>query len=86
MASGSPGGCSSSTAPSGGCYVAGSAAAAAPTQQSLEQSRLGKFRDLLSCDIVDLKKLRSISWSGIPLQCRAESWQLLLGYLPPNRE
>jgi len=33
---------------------------------------------------VDLKALQTASWSGIPHQCRAMSWQLLLGYLPPN--
>jgi len=43
-------------------------------------------KTLLRDDVVDLRLLRSSSWSGIPAQCRAVSWQLLLGYLPPNHE
>jgi len=40
---------------------------------------------LLAAEVVDLRALRAAAWSGVPHQCRALSWQLLLGYLPPNR-
>jgi hypothetical protein len=40
---------------------------------------------LLAAEVVDLRALRAAAWSGVPHQCRAMSWQLLLGYLPPNR-
>lgn len=30
--------------------------------------------------------LREVAWSGIPAELRPVTWQLLLGYLPPNRE
>lgn len=80
----------SPTGPSSGTSSApvqrASASAAAPTRASMEEGRVAKFEALLASDCVDLKKLRSLAWSGIPAQCRAESWQLLLGYLPPNRE
>ena len=51
----------------------------------LEVQRLRKFEALLAAEVVDLKTLRSTAWSGVPHQCRAMAWQLLLGYLPPNR-
>ena len=36
--------------------------------------------------MVDLEALRELAWSGIPAELRPACWQLLLGYLPPNRE
>ncbi len=36
--------------------------------------------------VVDLDALRELAWSGIPADLRPVCWQLLLGYLPPNRE
>jgi len=33
-----------------------------------------------------MRALRDASWSGIPSEHRMVSWQLLLGYLPANRE
>jgi len=36
--------------------------------------------------VVDLEALRELAWSGIPAELRPGCWQLLLGYLPPNRE
>jgi hypothetical protein len=52
---------------------------------SIDEQREAKFDALLSEDVVDLKALRALSWSGIPPRCRATVWPLLLGYLPPNR-
>ena len=52
---------------------------------SLEVQRLRKFEALLVAEVVDLKALRAAAWSGVPHQCRSSTWQLLLGYLPPNR-
>ena len=36
--------------------------------------------------VVDLDALRELAWSGVPSDLRPACWQLLLGYLPPNRE
>lgn len=36
--------------------------------------------------VVDLDALRELAWSGVPSDLRPTCWQLLLGYLPPNRE
>ena len=55
------------------------------TPMSLEVQRLRKFELLLAAELVDLNALRAAAWSGVPHQCRAMTWQLLLGYLPPNR-
>ena len=35
---------------------------------------------------VDLDILRELAWSGTPADLRPLCWQLLLGYLPPNRD
>ena len=53
---------------------------------SREEQRRLKFEELLDAEVVDLTALKALSWSGIPAGCRAMSWQLLLDYLPPNRE
>lgn len=53
------------------------------------QRRIGKFQQLLSRSSVDLAALRELLWSGAPEEdpaCRAEAWQMLLGYLPPVRD
>lgn len=39
----------------------------------------------INAPIVSLKRLRALSWDGIPRQYRAMSWKLLLGYVPTNR-
>ena len=51
--------------------------------------RLLHFQRLLNEDTLDLSALRSLAWNGIPAECRADVWRLLLGYLPlskPRRE
>ena len=35
---------------------------------------------------VDLDVLKELAWSGTPGDLRPLCWQLLLGYLPPNRD
>ncbi|KAF1810772.1 RabGAP/TBC [Eremomyces bilateralis CBS 781.70] len=49
-------------------------------------SRIDKFKRLLQTSNINISELRSLSWSGIPPEVRAMSWQLLLGYLPSNAE
>lgn len=41
---------------------------------------------MLPWQVVDLDALRELAWSGVPAGLRPVCWQLLLGYLPPNRE
>ena len=48
--------------------------------------RLLHFQRLLSEDTLDLSALRALAWNGVPAECRAEVWRLLLGYLPLARE
>ncbi|KZF20090.1 RabGAP/TBC [Xylona heveae TC161] len=49
-------------------------------------SRINKFKRILQATNISLSELRDSSWSGIPTEVRAMSWQLLLGYLPTNSD
>ncbi|KAK6528056.1 GTPase-activating protein [Arthrobotrys megalospora] len=49
-------------------------------------SRINKFKTVLQSSTVDLTKLRSLAWGGIPDELRPMAWQLLLGYLPANSD
>lgn len=40
----------------------------------------------VNSDIIDLKLLSDLCWSGIPDQLRKETWPILLKYKPANRE
>jgi hypothetical protein len=44
-----------------------------------------QYDDVVNRDNVDLTKLRTLSWQGIPAHYRPLAWQLMLGYLPSNR-
>jgi hypothetical protein len=48
--------------------------------------KLGKFKTVLAAPNVDIGELKKLAWSGIPLELRPLSWQLLLGYLPTNSD
>ena len=47
---------------------------------------MNKFKRILQASAVPLSELRDSSWSGIPGEVRAMTWQLLLGYLPTSSE
>ncbi|KAK7533376.1 rab-GTPase-TBC domain-containing protein [Phyllosticta citribraziliensis] len=49
-------------------------------------SRINKFKRILQSSNIAIPELRSTAWSGIPVEVRAMTWQLLLGYLPANSE
>mmetsp|Transcript_22823 Transcript_22823/g.31302 ORF Transcript_22823/g.31302 Transcript_22823/m.31302 type:complete len:458 (+) Transcript_22823:52-1425(+) len=48
--------------------------------------RIALFDKVLQSETVDLKALRRLSWNGVPSDYRTEVWQMLLGYLPLNKE
>ncbi len=48
--------------------------------------KLSQFQQLLNQENVNLKALRKLSWNGIPTQFRTEVWQMMLGYMPINKE
>ncbi|DBA73312.1 TPA: hypothetical protein ACH3X1_011364 [Trebouxia sp. C0004] len=52
----------------------------------MSDTRVKKFDKLLGEQVVDLDLLRELAWSGTPGDLRPLCWQLLLGYLPPNRD
>jgi hypothetical protein len=47
--------------------------------------KIKQFQHVLNAPNVDLNALRALAWNGVPMQFRATTWQLLLGYLPCNR-
>jgi hypothetical protein len=49
-------------------------------------SRFAKYNKLLETRVIDITTLRALSWSGNPACYRVATWQMLLGYLPQNRE
>eukprot|EP01038_Epipyxis_sp_PR26KG_P006443 gene6443-8864_t len=49
--------------------------------------KLAQFEQLLhQNENVDMELLRKLSWNGVPSQYRPEVWQILLGYMPSNRD
>jgi hypothetical protein len=49
-------------------------------------SRVAKLQRLLESRNVDADVLREQAWSGAPARYRVAIWQMLLGYLPLNRD
>lgn len=49
-------------------------------------TRINKFKKLLQASTISLTDLRALAWSGVPVEVRAMTWQLLLSYLPTNSE
>lgn len=70
--------------------VGHSSAASSTTRPKASPSRgAQKFYKLLGAPLIDLGALRELLWSGAPDDdhtIRARAWQLLLGYLPSNRD
>jgi hypothetical protein len=48
------------------------------------QSRDAQFKAILDSPVVNLERLRAITWAGIPSSHRAAVWRLLLEYEPVN--
>ncbi|GAB9473846.1 hypothetical protein Gpo141_00010992 [Globisporangium polare] len=48
--------------------------------------RSEQFHQMLKNDVVDLDKLRELSWGGIPVHHRPTAWRLLLGYMPSKQD
>ncbi|KAH3675006.1 hypothetical protein WICMUC_002838 [Wickerhamomyces mucosus] len=53
-------------------------------EKSALESKYNKFKQVLDESNIDLNKLKKLSWNGIPDELRSISWQLLIGYSPPN--
>eukprot|EP01035_Chromulina_nebulosa_P025123 gene25123-32767_t len=66
--------------------VSDSAKKSSTTEKKTPTYRLAQFEKILQSDTVDIKALRRVSWNGIPSDYRTEVWQMLLGYLPINKE
>lgn len=56
------------------------------SSSSSSTKRMREFNAFLSCPIVDLERIRSMSWSGIPSNHRARVWRLFLDYEPTSIE
>ncbi|KAJ5929331.1 hypothetical protein N7454_007179 [Penicillium verhagenii] len=62
---------------------------ASPKEREIHSSRItriNKFKRILQASTVSLTELRDLAWSGVPEEVRPMTWQLVLGYLPPNSE
>ncbi|OHT10469.1 TBC domain containing protein [Tritrichomonas foetus] len=57
-----------------------------PKFQHPKDKHIQKFTLLLSASVVDLDKVREISWVGIPNKYRARAWRLFLDYEPLGNE
>jgi hypothetical protein len=61
-----------------------------PAREASESMKLGyrdnKFNQILGLDTVNLPELRKLSWNGVPMEHRPMVWQLLVGYMPTNRD
>lgn len=42
------------------------------------------FERTIAASVVNIRDLRKLAWNGIPVEHRAASWKILLGYLPAN--
>ena len=51
-----------------------------------ESDKLQVFLDVLKEPVIDLKKLKDISRSGVPTKLRGLVWQILIGVLPLQTE
>lgn len=54
-------------------------------KRSMLDKKIKKFEAILSQKIIDLDKLKTLSWNGIPstdAHLRCEAWRLLLDYQP----
>jgi hypothetical protein len=54
-----------------------------PRSASAER-RQARFNELLSVSVIDLDRIREVSWAGIPDSVRATVWRLFLDYEPVN--
>nr|CCA24407.1 conserved hypothetical protein [Albugo laibachii Nc14] len=48
--------------------------------------RAEQLSQLFENDVIDLDKLRELSWGGIPQEYRSNAWKLLLGYMPTKKD
>lgn len=55
-------------------------------EHSARITRINKFKRILQTSTISLAELRDSSWSGVPSEVRAMTWQVLLGYLPTSSE
>ena len=67
----------------GGATTNSQAAILASKRQADKEA---KFGELLAAPQLDMDKLRQLAWGGIPETYRSEAWQLMLAYLPLNRD
>ncbi|OHT09182.1 TBC domain containing protein [Tritrichomonas foetus] len=55
------------------------------SQESFESKQIRDFSSLLSSPMINITRIRSISWAGVPSRFRATVWRLLLDYEPANQ-
>uniref|UniRef100_K3W8M6 Rab-GAP TBC domain-containing protein n=2 Tax=Globisporangium ultimum (strain ATCC 200006 / CBS 805.95 / DAOM BR144) TaxID=431595 RepID=K3W8M6_GLOUD len=73
-----------STAPTSSAGSSG--ASRPPSRNAAGNHRSEQFHQMLKSDVVDLDKMRELSWGGIPVHHRPTAWRLLLGYMPSKQD
>jgi hypothetical protein len=56
----------------------------ADSSREAAAQRHRRFEELLALPVIDLERIRSLSWAGIPDDFRATVWRLFLDYEPVN--
>ncbi|KAK8800552.1 hypothetical protein WA158_006870 [Blastocystis sp. Blastoise] len=55
-------------------------------QEVADDSKIKSIEKVLKADKIDIKALKEVAWTGVPSKYRAETWKLLLGYMPVVRD
>lgn len=55
-----------------------------PALDKAKSYKVTAFERCISAPIVDLRELQKLGWNGVPAEYRADTWKMLLGYLPAN--
>ncbi|BFZ57978.1 GTPase-activating protein [Savitreella phatthalungensis] len=72
---------------SGGGGVGGESDSVSVSEEALSrQTRIGRFRRILSAAHVDLGALRKLAWNGVPEELRACVWPVLLGHVATHAD
>ncbi|XP_073999300.1 TBC1 domain family member 22 isoform X2 [Rhodnius prolixus] len=52
------------------------------SSSDVNRSKVKKFQNLLQSPYINLSVLQNLSWPGIPLPVKADTWRILSGYAP----
>ena len=82
-----PAGGSAQRAGEAGAGKASSSSSSSSSSSTTQRKpyRIGQFDQIMESENVDLAQLRKLSWNGVPAELRPKVWQIMLGYVPTNK-